>query len=97
MTLPRISVVLALIVLMSAACPTPVSAERWDYLFEDLAWPSSDEGEAGESSLSIGGFSDAGRDWGISNSGFWSYLFEDIAWPEGFLIGSPSTQFPVTI
>ncbi|MFH1444175.1 MAG: hypothetical protein ABIG34_02180 [Candidatus Peregrinibacteria bacterium] len=87
--LSRLSIALALSVLIVVALPVPVSAERWDYLFENLSWtPAETDGEGGERSLSVGSFAEAGQDRGFSNSGFWGYLFSDLAWPEeSFSVG----------
>ncbi|ALM09792.1 MAG TPA: hypothetical protein DEB30_03975 [Candidatus Peribacter riflensis] len=81
----RLALLIILGALLLIGRPTSASAEGWDYLFDDLSWSQADDTSegGGEWSISIGGFSDAGRDWGIESSGFWDYLFRDLSWPDG--------------
>lgn len=88
MVIRRFALGLVLGSVLLVVTPVSASAQSWDYLFEDLAWPDASSVVGGPG---IGGSAQSGGSGDAQGSGFYDYLFSDLSWPDaGNVVGAGS-------
>lgn len=70
---------------LAIGVPFGAHAETWDFLFEDLSWPSEADPVSAGFGGSIDSFAEAGMTTGFSSNGFWEFLIPEIEWPDDLL------------